>query len=209
MTVKNSYFISLEGIEGVGKSTQMQFLKQTLDQAHIPYIHTREPGCTVMAEELRTVLLKPRTEIVQPVTAALLLFAARVQHIHNTIQPAIREGKWVLCDRFVEASYAYQGGGRGLNPAILAFLEQETLKDCQPDFVLLLDAPVEIALQRVSQRGNSDRFEKEGAAFFERVRQAYLARAEKDAQRYRIVDASGSLEAVAEQIKQFLASILP
>jgi dTMP kinase len=208
MTSKKPLFITLEGIEGVGKSTHLKFLSQALEKAEIPMLLSREPGGTPLAEELRALLLAERLEKVTANTEALLMFAARSQHLQNTIIPALQEGKWVLCDRFVEASFAYQGGGRGVSTVFLEALESHVVSLHAPDYVLLLDAPVSVGLSRMAKRGKADRFEKEGVAFFERVRAAYLQRAALNPERFRIIDASGSLIEVELQLTHFLNEIL-
>lgn len=197
-------FITLEGIEGVGKSTHLQFIKSYLEKFNIPVITTREPGGTEVAEAIRQVLLAHYQEPVTPQTELLLMFAARSQHLASFIIPTLQNNKWVICDRFTDATYAYQGGGRGIPLEEIAGLERWVQNDLVPDYVLLFDAPVELALARAKGRGNTDRFEAEDIAFFERVRQAYLTRAKQYPQRYSILDASLSLSQVQENISQIL-----
>ncbi len=190
-------FITFEGSEGLGKTTHLKFVASQLAAKHIPYIITREPGGTETGEEIRDILLKHRNELVDPMAELLLMFAARAQHITTVIKPALDAGKWVLCDRFVDASYAYQGGGRLVPEADIEMLEKLVLKGFKPDLVLLFDASPALGLQRVKGRDlHPDRFEKEKIEFFERIRNAYLMRARKDPKRYRILDASQRLETV-------------
>lgn len=194
-------FITLEGCEGVGKSTNLQFVQQVLQQQQIPVKVTREPGGTVLAEKIRQLLLENTDEVISSHAELLLVFAARAQHVSNLILPALRQGFWVLSDRFTDATYAYQGGGRGLDLGMIAWLEQAVQAELRPDLILLLDAPVETGMQRAKQRGKLDRFEAEKIDFFQRVRQAYLQRAAQDSQRYKIIDAALPLPAVQEQIR--------
>jgi dTMP kinase len=198
-------FITFEGIEGVGKTTQLQFAADLLEKAGIPYLKTREPGGTPLGEEIRAILLAHRAEPVVPITELLLMFAARVQHLETVIKPALKKGLWVLCDRFTDASYAYQGGGRSISLETIATLERISLENFKPDHVFLLDAPVAIGFARVQKRGIAqDRFESEKSAFFERIRKGYLARAAIDLKRYSIIDATQALAEVQSQIeKQF------
>ena len=193
-------FISFEGIEGVGKSTLLKFMADQLDKAGIPYLLTREPGGTPMGEEIRDILLAHRHERVAPLTELLLMFAARAQHVDTVIRPALERDRWVLCDRFVDATYAYQGGGRGVSMETIAYLEQLVLGDFSPDYTLVFDAPAEVGLARVKGRGTQDRFEKEKFDFFERVRKVYLDRAKNDERRYNIIDATQRLSKVQEEV---------
>lgn len=200
-------FITLEGGEGVGKSTQIDAVCTELRAAGLDVALTREPGGTVRAEQIREILLA-RTDEAMPATCELLLmFAARATHLHNFILPALRRGAWVVCDRFTDASYAYQGYGRGLSLPQITQLEQWVQQGLQPDLTLLLDAPVEMAMQRARARNaaqgqaGGDRFEVEQNAFFERVRHGYQTRAAADAQRFRIIDASQSLEHVTQSVR--------
>jgi dTMP kinase len=201
-------FITLEGIEGVGKSTHMAFIAQYLQQAGQTVVLTREPGGTPVAEAIRHLLLKQHDESITQETELLLLFAGRAQHIAHVIRPALAMGKWVVCDRFTDATYAYQGGGRGLSPLHIATLEQWVQKDLQPVCTLLLDAPVRVALQRTRQRGQLDRIETEQEDFFQQVRAAYLTRARQFPARYRIIDANMPLCEVQQQIKLILDKLL-
>ncbi|WP_432473671.1 dTMP kinase [Amphritea sp. HPY] len=201
-------FITLEGTEGVGKSTNLQFIQSVLEQYKVQYQLTREPGGTPLAEELRELLLTNREERVAEDAELLLVFAARAQHLSQVIRPALECGEWVLCDRFTDATFAYQGGGRGLDNQLIAQLETTVQRGLQPDLTILLDLPVEIGLARARQRAELDRFENEQIEFFERVRSAYLSRAESDPQRFAVVDASGTLEQVQQQIRDVLSKYL-
>lgn len=194
-------FITLEGGEGVGKSTNLQFIQQLIQQRQLEVVMTREPGGTELAEKIRQLLLEKHTESITDLAELLLVFAARAQHIQHVILPALKQGIWVLSDRFTDATYAYQGGGRGMDIQTIAWLENTIQGDLRPDLTLLLDAPLEVGMQRARQRGKLDRFESEQRAFFERVRQAYLQRAAQDKQRYKIIDASQPLSDVQSQIK--------
>jgi dTMP kinase len=197
-------FLTVEGIEGVGKSTQVARLSQSLSGRAIAHVVTREPGGTPLAERIRDVVLDhSRGESLPPMAELLLMFAARAVHLTNHVEPNLRAGRWVLCDRFIDATYAYQGGGRGLPTEHIRQLEVMVLGLRRPDLTVLLDAPVGQALQRARQRnagGAVDRFESERAEFFERVRSAYLARAAAEPARIAVVDASQSVDEVAAQI---------
>jgi len=201
-------FITIEGGEGVGKSTNIDFIARRLKQQAIPFILTREPGGTPLAEDIRQLLLTPREEGVAENTELLLMFAARAQHIAEVIEPALARGEWVVCDRFTDATFAYQGGGRGIPMAKIADLEQWVQGDLRPDFTVLLDAPVEVGMSRASQRGALDRFEQEQKVFFESVREAYLAMSEKHASRYRVVDASQTLDRVQESLSTVIDEMI-
>jgi len=203
-------FITLEGIEGVGKSTQLAFISDYLKQKNIPVTITREPGGTPISEAIRQLLLAPALtqEKISAETELLLFFAARAQHIDTVIRPALRRGDWVICDRFTEASYAYQGGGRGIDVAFIRDLQQWIQKDLTVDCVLLLDAPVELALGRTRCRHQPDRIEAETQAFFNRARATYLARAKQKANRYHIIDASLSVPEVTSQIQHVLERLI-
>ena len=198
-------FITLEGAEGVGKSTHLPFVTNFLRACGLEVIQTREPGGTSLAEGVRQLFLS--SAVIPPESELLLLFAARASHLHEIIVPALHRGAWVVCDRFTDATYAYQGGGRGVDPAWIADLEARVQGGLRPDWVLVLDAPVAVGRARAaSRRGTSDRIEEEGDAFFERVRQVYLARARQPG--YRLLDASGSIERVQTQLRQNLEAIL-
>lgn len=200
-------FITLEGTEGVGKSTQHQVLAEALRRGGVSLLETREPGGTELAEAIRELLLRPATEPVAATTELLLMFAARAQHLAQRIVPAMAAGQWVLCDRFTDASYAYQGWGRGLSVETIATLESLVQGRLQPDCTVLLDAPVAVGLERARGRAALDRFEQEEAEFFERVRDGYLQRAAADVQRFVIIDAarpqhevSADIQTLAEQL---------
>lgn len=202
-------FITFEGIEGVGKTTHLKWMAAALSKAGIEVLTTREPGGTPMGEEIRDILLAHRNERVAPLTELLLMFAARAQHVDTIIQPALKRGCWVLCDRFVDASYAYQGGGRGIETTLIEKLEKLVLADFKPDLTLLFDAPVSVGLSRVKGRGGiQDRFEQEKLDFFERVRLAYKARADQDPLRHKIIDASESIEAVQKGLQDITDQLI-
>jgi dTMP kinase len=190
-------FITLEGIEGVGKTTQVATVRTTLEALGRRFHGTREPGGTPLAEDIRALVLAPRTEPVPGSAELLLMFAARAVHVANLIEPTLAAGQDVVCDRFTDATYAYQGGGRGVSAAAVAALEAITHGGLQPDLTLLLDAPPALALQRAKRRSAADRFEAETLAFFERVRATYLARAAAEPNRFVVVDAAQPLEAVS------------
>ncbi|GIX21290.1 MAG: thymidylate kinase [Gammaproteobacteria bacterium] len=201
-------FIALEGIEGVGKSTAAAHLCARLAAAGKTPLATREPGGTPFGERLREALLDPG-ETPEPEAELLLMFAARLQHLRRVIRPALAAGRWVVCDRFVDASYAYQGGGRGLPEAHIAALEAWLLEGLRPDPVILLDAPVPVALARARGRaGAADRFERLDEAFFERVRRAYLDRAAADPDRYRVIDAARPWPEVRAELDRVLDGCL-
>lgn len=200
MQVKRGRFIALEGGEGVGKSTNLNFVMQWLEARGIDFIQTREPGGTPLAEQLRALLLQKRDESVDPTAELLMVFAARAQHLNQVIKPALEAGRWVVCDRFTDATYAYQGGGRGLDTSLIAQLEQTVQGDLRPDRVLLLDLDPEVGLQRAANTGEADRFESEQLAFFHKVRAAYRTRAEADPARYAVIDAAQHLAAVQDQL---------
>nr|WP_217438349.1 dTMP kinase [Pseudomonas protegens] len=198
-------FITLEGPEGAGKSTNREYLAERLRAAGIEVLLTREPGGTPLAERIRDVLLTPLEEVMNADTELLLVFAARAQHLATVIRPALERGAVVLCDRFTDSTYAYQGAGRGLSLARIAALEDFVQGELRPDLTLVFDLPVDVGLARASARGRLDRFEQEGQAFFETVREAFLARAAAAPQRYVLVDAAQPLA----QVQQSLDSLLP
>lgn len=201
-------FLTIEGTEGVGKSTNLAFVRNWLSRRGIEVIVTREPGGTPLAEEIRSLLLSKRDEAVDETAELLLVFAARAQHLAQVIIPALARGAWVLSDRFTDATYAYQGGGRGLSKSTIAQLEQLVQGDLRPDLTLILDIEVELGLNRARQRGELDRFESEAIVFFERVRAAYRQRAEMAPERYALIDAGKTLEAVQREIDQVLTRLL-
>nr|WP_064495926.1 dTMP kinase [Pseudomonas chengduensis] len=201
-------FITLEGPEGAGKSTNREYLAERLREQGIDVLLTREPGGTPLAERIRELLLDPSDEPMAADAELLLVFAARAQHLQQVIRPALAKGSVVLCDRFTDATYAYQGGGRGLSIERIAQLEQFVQGELRPDLTLIFDLPVEIGLARAAARGRLDRFEQEGRGFFEAVRQAYLQRAEQAPQRYRVLDAGQTLAQVQADIDTLLPSLL-
>ena len=207
--MSNGLFITLEGGEGVGKSTNMAFIAQFLSDNNIEFIQTREPGGTELAERVRGLLLtKNETENWCDMAELLLMFAARAQHIDQLVKPALVAGKVVLCDRFTDATYAYQGGGRGLNKSHIVQLERLVQGVLRPDLTLLLDAPLEVGMARAAQRSELDRFEVEKSSFFERVRDAYLERAEQHPERFAIINAAKSLPEVQQQLHDVLMARL-
>jgi len=201
-------FITLEGGEGVGKSTNLLYIEKTLRQQGIELILTREPGGTRLGEALRSVLLGDDAEGIGAKAELLTMFAARAEHIEKVIEPALQAGTWVLCDRFTDATYAYQGGGRGLKFEQIAIIEQWVQGGLRPDLTILLDAPVEVGMARAAARGEADRFEREPKAFFESVTQAYRERARQHPERYSVVDASLPLSDVQAQIEETLCTLL-
>jgi dTMP kinase len=200
----NGRFITLEGGEGAGKSTCLEFIASYFNRRQLPLRVTREPGGTPLAEEIRQLLLQKRDEQVAPDTELLLVFAARAQHLEHTVLPALRRGEWVLSDRFTDATYAYQGGGRGLSMQRIAELERMVQGALRPDLTLLLDLPVEQGLARADARAERDRFESEQEAFFERVRAVYRERSRAEPGRFRVIDASRTLPEVVNGIQAVL-----
>ena len=207
MNTASPRFLTVEGIEGVGKSTQVARLSQALSERGIAHVVTREPGGTPLAERIRDIVLNCRDEAVPPMAELLLMFAARAVHRSNHVEPNLRAGRWVVCDRFIDATYAYQGGGRHLSLDDIRRLETMVVGARRPDLTVLLDAPVPQALQRARQRNAgaaADRFESERTEFFERVRAAYLARAAAEPMRIETVDAALSVDDVAARIVRLL-----
>ncbi len=193
-------FITLEGIEGAGKSTQLSALERLLRERGLELVTTREPGGSPFAERLRALLLDPHSNGMSATTELLLLFAARAEHLEKTIRPALDAGAWVISDRFTDATYAYQGGGRGVDLASIALLEDLVQGPLRPDLTLLFDLPPAVGLARARGRpGVVDRFESERLSFFEAARAVYLERAQACPERYRLLDASLSLEEVRAQ----------
>ncbi|MDT8406884.1 MAG: dTMP kinase [Methylococcales bacterium] len=199
-------FITLEGGEGTGKTTNLKFLATYLTGQGLKVTVTREPGGTKVAETLRELVLADHDEPITETAELLLMFAARAQHIDQVIEPALSNGSWVLCDRFTDASYAYQGGGRQLNSSPIAWLEQFVQGSLKPDLTLLFDAPVDTCLERLQQRGKKNRFDAESTAFMERVRRAYLVQAKLAPQRMAVIAAERPL---AEVQNQLLGAIQP
>lgn len=200
-------FVTLEGPEGAGKTTNRQFLADHLQQAGHQVVLTREPGGTELAEKIRELLLAPHDEPMAVDTELLLMFAARAQHLQQLIKPALAQGKIVLCDRFTDATYAYQGGGRGIDPQRIAVLEYFVQGPLRPDLTILFDLPVEAGMARAKQRGTLDRFERERHEFFDAVRENYLQRAQAEPQRFRLVNAGVPLEQVQQQLSPLLQEI--
>jgi dTMP kinase len=197
-------FITFEGMDGAGKSTHLAWFADALRQRGLDVVVTREPGGTPLGEQLREILLN------QPMgigTEALLMFAARLEHIEQVIKPALRAGKWVVSDRFSDASFAYQGGGRGLDWDKLNQLEQWVHPDLQPDLTLFFDVPVEVARQRLVNNISLDRFEQEQADFFERVRAGYHKRVQQNPQRYVVIDAAQALDIVKHKLEEIILII--
>ncbi|ASK34356.1 dTMP kinase [Alloalcanivorax mobilis] len=201
-------FITLEGGEGAGKSSNLEWLAEALREAGVAVTVSREPGGTELAERIRQVLLEPGAEPMADATELLLVFAARAQHLAARIRPALARGEWVLCDRFIDATWAYQGAGRGLARADIAALETLVLKGLTPDRTLLFDVPVDIGLARAGKRSEPDRIEREQRDFFERVRQCYLQRAAAEPQRFRVIDAGQELPGVRAQLRASLEEML-
>jgi dTMP kinase len=200
-------FITLEGGEGAGKSTSLAFVREFLEQAGRHVLITREPGGTALGEKIRELLLHGRDNM-DVDTELLLMFAARAEHLARVIRPALADGVSVLCDRFTDATYAYQGGGRGVSAARIRVLEDWVQQGLRPDLTLLLDLPVEQGLERAGQRSAPDRFEREKIDFFERVRNRYLAAAASEPQRIRVIDAARDIPQVQAQLRQALEAVL-
>ncbi|MDQ2078000.1 dTMP kinase [Marinimicrobium sp. ABcell2] len=197
-------FITIEGTEGVGKSTNLAFVRDWLSGQGREVVVTREPGGTPLAEEIRSLLLTNRAEPVSPTAELLLIFAARAQHLEQVVKPALARGAWVLCDRFTDSTYAYQGGGRGFDKDRIGLLETLVQGDLRPDMTLILDIDIELGLSRARQRSEPDRFEGETVRFFEQVRAAYRDLAARAPERYAVVDAGQPLEAVQKDIAKVL-----
>jgi len=205
----NSKFISIEGIEGAGKSTQLAFIQRYLSENGKQLTVTREPGGTDLGEKIRSLLLTPTESGMAVDTELLLMFSARAEHVSQIIKPALSRGEWVLSDRFTDATFAYQGGGRGIDQQRISELAQWTLNGLQPDLTLLFDLPVELGQQRVLTRNEGiDRFEQEKVDFFEKVRNCYLQRAHQEPQRIKIIDASQSIADIEVQITTILKPLL-
>jgi dTMP kinase len=201
-------FITFEGGEGVGKTTNVAFVESYLQARNISLVVTREPGGTKLAEKLRTLLLDKKSEAIAEEAELLLMFAARAQHIKHVIEPALARGDWVVCDRFTDATYAYQGGGRNMKISTIEGLENLVQGSLRPDLTLLLDAPVKIGIERARKRGAFDRFESETVQFFEDVRRAYLLQAELNPQRIKLIKANQSLTDVQQTIINVLSPLL-
>ena len=197
-------FITIEGTEGVGKTTNIQFIQDWLLAKNLTFVATREPGGTPLAEQIRELLLVPRDELVCNTAELLLMFAGRAQHLNQVIEPNLNQGAWVLCDRFTDATYAYQGAGRNMSDSLIAELETIVQGSLRPDLTLILDIPVELGLKRASDRSEPDRFEQEKMAFFQAVRNGYLSIAQQDPERCVVIDASKPLDEVQESIQSAL-----
>lgn len=206
MTGDYGKFITLEGSEGVGKTTNIDVVCRLLEANGVPFIKTREPGGTPLAEALREAMLAVREEEVSAMTELLIVFAARTQHLDRVIRPALAAGRWVVCDRFTDASYAYQGYGRGLDLERITALEVWVQNGLQPDLTLLLDLAPEVAEQRMQER-TKDRMESEKVEFYQRVRSGYLRRAAQDA-RFRVIEAKNTIDAVATEIDAHVSALI-
>lgn len=201
-------FVTVEGIEGAGKTTQMDVIRQYLEERGISVVMTREPGGAPLSEAVRTLLLDPDNRGMSSDTELLLVFAARAEHLHKVIRPALESGDWVLSDRFTDATFAYQGGGRGIEAARIAILEEWVQGRLRPDMTLLLDVPVETGMTRIAGRGKPDRFEREDRQFFQRIRDSYLQRAAAEPQRFRCIDASASVQQVSREALAAVGALL-
>ena len=203
-------FITVEGIEGVGKSTNIGFLSSIIEERGFSVLRTREPGGTPMAERIRQMLLEHGDEPLPDIAESLLFFASRSLHICNTIRPALAAGQWVVCDRFTDASRAYQGHGRGLGLERINLMAEWVQEDLQPDLTILLDAPAEVGMDRTEKRGDANRLDSEEASFYQRVRDGYLGLAAADPDRFAVLDASQDLEqvraAIAVEINRLLSN---
>ena len=204
MNPEKSKFITFEGMDGAGKSTHLAWFADALRQRNLDVVVTREPGGTPLGERLREILLNQPMSIG---TEAMLMFAARLEHIEQIIKPALRAGKWVVSDRFSDASFAYQGGGRGMDWGKLRQLEQWVHPDLQPDLTLFFDVPVEVAKQRLANNVSLDRFEQEQSDFFERVRAGYQKRIQENPQRYVVIDAAQTLDMVKHKLEDIILTI--
>jgi dTMP kinase len=205
----NGKFISIEGIEGAGKSTQLAFINDYLSSKGKSLVVTREPGGTELSEEIRDLLLKPRSQGMDVNTELLMMFAARAEHVAQKIKPAIARGDWVISDRFVDATFAYQGGGRGIDVERIQQLADWTLQGLKTDLTIVFDLSVELSQERVTSRNEGkDRFEQEKATFFERIRQSYIDRSLLEPNRVKVIDASQTIEQVQQQLTTILDKLL-
>ena len=202
-------FLAIEGVDGAGKSTQVPRVDEWLRRNGVKTLVTREPGGTPLGESLRTVLLDPRFTGMSASAELLVMFAARAEHLEKCIVPALAAGVWVLCERFTDATFAYQGGGRDVDPKRIAALEETVQGDVRPDLVLVLDVPVEVGLERSVRRGAADRFERESIEFFRRVREVYLARAAEHPERYAVIDAGAEAETVTRHMVEAISERFP
>jgi dTMP kinase len=205
LSKKRGKFITLEGMDGAGKSTHIPNIITALNASGIEVVSTREPGGTPLGEALRALLLHDN---MHPETETLLMFAARREHIANVIEPALARGAYVLSDRFTDATYAYQCGAKGVSSSKVKQLETWVQGDLQPDLTLLFDVPVEISIQRLASARTPDKFEREGAIFFEKLRQTYLTRAEENPARFRIINANQALDKVKSEVNKLLEQII-
>ena len=205
--MKKGFFITLEGIEGAGKSTMVNFVENSLIKAGHDVVKTREPGGTKIGEQIREILLNNENNKLTSDTELLLIFAARAQHMKEIIMPALSSGKTILCDRFTDASYAYQGGGRGIDASRINLLEKWVQSDFRPNLTLLFDLNVSVGMERTKKRSKADRFEQEKSIFFEKVRTCYLKRAEDEADRFRIINSELPLQKVKDEIAAVLKEI--
>ncbi len=205
--MKRGRFITVEGVEGVGKTTNISAIETLLADSGISCVVTREPGGTALAESIRNLLLDRDETTMDSITELLLVFAARSHHVNTLIRPALAAGQWVICDRFTDSTYAYQGGGRGISETIIKDIEVVALAGFEPDLTLLLDLPVKTGMARALERAEKDRFESESLVFFERVRQVFLDRA-ASSPRFRVIDASLGFDAVAKQVRDAVNPLL-
>ena len=205
--MKKGFFITLEGIEGAGKSTMVNFIENFLIKDGHDVIKTREPGGTKIGEQIRTILLKNENNNLTADTELLLMFAARAQHMNEIITPALSSGKTILCDRFIDASYAYQGGGRGIDASRINLLEKWIQSNLRPDLTLLFDLDVSVGMTRSQKRSAADRFEQEKSIFFEKVRACYLKRAEDEPDRFRVINSGLPIEKVEDKIAAILSKL--
>ena len=206
--MKKNLFITLEGIEGAGKSTVIDFIENFITSSGYDVVKTREPGGTAIGEQIREILLNKNNDKLTDDTELLLIFAARAQHLSEIILPNLTSNKIILCDRFIDASYAYQGAGRGIEQSKINLLENWVMPDIKPDLTFLLDLDPKIAFERRNKRSDADRFESEDIHFFEKIRQYYLERAENEPERFRVINSELSLEDVQEQIKNILKDMV-
>ncbi len=205
---RTGMFITLEGIEGVGKTTNIQYISEWLTARDIKHVVTREPGGTPLCEDIRALLLGSHTEEIMPMTELFLVFASRTQHLEQLIKPSLANATWVVCDRFTDASYAYQGAGRGISNNTIKCLESITQLKMQPDLTIIFDLPVADGLRRARGRSAPDRFEQEDLSFFDRVRENYLSRAKRFSERCKIIDASKPIEDVQAQLNKILLEFM-
>lgn len=205
---RTGMFITLEGTEGVGKTTNIQYISEWLTARDIKHVVTREPGGTPLSEDIRSLLLGSQTEEIMPMTELFLVFASRTQHLEQLIKPSLANATWVLCDRFTDASYAYQGAGRGISNTTIECLESITQQKMQPDLTIIFDLPVADGLRRARGRSAPDRFEQEDLSFFDRVRENYLLRAKRFSERCKIIDASKPLKDVQAQLNRILLKFM-